>query len=93
MLPTVASLSRVGLECVAYAWLTLAASLALWWPLGAGPVYGVTALVSGGVLVLESHRLYGRARRGEPVRPMRLFHWSITYLTIVFLAVAVEAFR
>jgi protoheme IX farnesyltransferase len=93
MLPTVASLSRVGLECVAYAWLTLGASLALWWPLGASPLYGVTALVSGGVLVFESHRLYGRARRGKPVRPMRLFHWSITYLTIVFVAVAIEAFR
>jgi protoheme IX farnesyltransferase len=40
---------------------------------------------------VESHRLVGRARRGEPLRPMRLFHWSTTYLTILFVAVAVDA--
>jgi protoheme IX farnesyltransferase len=33
----------------------------------------------------------GRSRRGEPLKPMRLFHWSITYLTVVFIAVAVDA--
>jgi protoheme IX farnesyltransferase len=92
MLPVVASPTRVGLESVIYAWLTLVASLAVWWPLGASPVYGVTALVTGGLFVLEAHRLYGRARRGEKLRPMRLFHWSTTYLTVLFVAVAVDAF-
>ncbi|HEU5109046.1 MAG TPA: heme o synthase [Micromonosporaceae bacterium] len=93
MLPVVASPTRVGVESVIYAWLTLVASLALVWPLGAGPVYGATALVAGGLFVREAHRLHGRARRGEALRPMRLFHWSITYLTILFVAVAVEAYR
>jgi protoheme IX farnesyltransferase len=92
MLPVVASPTRVGLEVVIYAWLTLIASLALVGPLGAGPVYAVTALVTGGLFVIEAHRLNGRARRGEPMRPMRLFHWSTTYLTLVFVAVAAEAF-
>jgi protoheme IX farnesyltransferase len=41
--------------------------------------------------VIEAHRLEGRARRGEPMRPMRLFHWSTTYLTLLFVAVAVDA--
>jgi protoheme IX farnesyltransferase len=91
MLPVVASPRRVGLEVVAYAWLTLIASLALWWPLGAGPLYAAAALVTGGLFVLEAHRLYGRARRGEALRPMRLFHWSVTYLTILFVAVAIDA--
>ena len=45
----------------------------------------------GALLLVEAHRLDGRARRGEPVKPMRLFHWSITYLTLLFLAVAVDA--
>jgi protoheme IX farnesyltransferase len=91
MLPVVASARRVGLESTAYAWLTLLASLALWWPLGLGPLYGVVALVSGGLFVAEAHRLYAAARRGRPLRPMRLFHWSTTYLTIVFVAVALDA--
>ena len=43
MLPVVASLRRVGLETVVYAWLTVITSLALW-PFGMTPVYGVTAL-------------------------------------------------
>lgn len=90
MLPVVASLRRVSVESVVYCWLTLAASLALW-PLGMSPVYGVTALVLGVLLVVEAHRLDGRVRRGEPVRPMRLFHWSTSYLTILFMAVAVDA--
>jgi protoheme IX farnesyltransferase len=90
MLPVVASLRRVGLETVIYAWLTVAATLALW-PLGMTPLYGVTAAVVGAMFIIEAHKLYGRARRGEPIRPMRLFHWSTTYLTLVFVAVAIDA--
>ncbi|GIH18297.1 heme o synthase [Rugosimonospora africana] len=90
MLPVVASMRRVGTETVVFAWLTLLASLALW-PLGMTPLYGVTAAVVGALFVIEAHRLAGRARRGEPVKPMRLFHWSTTYLTLVFVAVAVDA--
>ncbi|HYN94644.1 MAG TPA: heme o synthase [Pilimelia sp.] len=91
MLPVVASQRRVGLECVIYAWLTLAASLTLL-PMGLHPLlYGVPALLTGGAFVLEAHRLYGRARRAEPLRPMRLFHWSISYLTVLSVAVAADA--
>jgi heme o synthase len=86
----VASMRRVGVEVVAYSWLTVAASLALW-PLGMTAVYGLTAVVVGAIFVFEAHRLAGRAFRGRPVRPMRLFHWSITYLTLLFVAVAVDA--
>ncbi|MFG2037154.1 heme o synthase [Dactylosporangium sp. NPDC048998] len=90
MLPVVASMRRVGLETVVYSWLTVAASVALW-PLGMTPVYGVVAVVVGALLLVEAHRLYGRARREEPLKPMRLFHWSVTYLTLLFVAVAVDA--
>ena len=90
MLPVVASLRRVGLETVVYSWLTVAASLALW-PLGMSPLYALAAAVVGAMLLVEAHRLYGRARRDEPVRPMRLFHWSTTYLTILSVAIALDA--
>lgn len=91
MLPVVASMRRVGLESVIYAWLTLVSSLALW-PLTTTPLYGVVALVTGGMFCLEAHRMYGRARRDEELKPMRLFHWSTTYLTLLFVAVAVDSF-
>ena len=90
MLPVVRSMRRVGTETVIYSWLTVAASLALWF-YGMTPVYGVTALVTGALLLVEAHRLNGRARRDEPLKPMRLFHWSVTYLTLVFVAVAIDA--
>ena len=90
MLPVVRSAARVNREIVLYTVLTVAASLAAW-PLGFGPIYGVTALVVGALFLLEAVRLAGRSRAGEPLRPMRLFHWSTTYLTILFIAVAVDA--
>lgn len=90
MLPVVASVRRVNAEIIAFSWLTLLSSLAVW-PLGMSPVYGVTALVVGGVFVVEAHKLCRRAVRGEAVKPMRLFHWSNTYLTVLFAAVALDA--
>jgi protoheme IX farnesyltransferase len=90
MLPVVASPARVGRETVVYTWLTVIASLALW-PFGMTPLYGVTAAVVGGMFLVEAHRLARRASRGEPIQPMRLFHWSTTYLTVLFAAVAVDA--
>ncbi len=90
MLPVVRSLRRVGTETVVYAWLTLATSLALW-PFGMTPLYGAAAVVLGALFVLEAHRLDRRIRRGEQILPMRLFHWSTTYLTLLFAAVAVDA--
>jgi protoheme IX farnesyltransferase len=90
MLPVVRSMGRVNFEIVFYTVLTVVTSL-LAWPLGLGAIYGVTAIVAGGFFLGEAVLMARRSRRGEPLKPMRLFHWSITYLTIVFIAVAVDA--
>ena len=91
MLPVVASDRVVASRIVAYSWVMVAVSLLLVWPLGAsGPVYLVTALVTGAVFLREAYLLLGRVRSGAEVAPMRLFHWSITYLALLFLAVAVD---
>ncbi|MER7442960.1 heme o synthase [Micromonospora avicenniae] len=90
MLPVVASTRRVNAEILIFTWLTVLTSLAVW-PLGMSFVYGVPTLVVGGVLVVEAHKLARRAASGQAVKPMRLFHWSTTYLTIVFAAVALDA--
>ncbi|HEX3004828.1 MAG TPA: protoheme IX farnesyltransferase, partial [Angustibacter sp.] len=60
-----------------------------------GPVYAVSAVVLGGVFLLEAHRLLGRAKAGvvgPKLKPMRLFHYSITYVSLLFVAVAVDPF-
>lgn len=90
MLPVVASVRRVNLEILVYTWLTVLSSLVVW-PLGMSPIYGITAVVVGAVFLLEAHRLARRSSRGEAIKPMRLFHWSTTYLTILFAAVALDA--
>jgi protoheme IX farnesyltransferase len=90
MLPVVRSASRVNREILLFTVLTVAASLAAW-PLGLGLIYGVTAIVTGALFLLEAIRLVGRSRRGEALKPMRLFHWSVTYLTVLFIAVAIDA--
>ncbi|MER7331568.1 MULTISPECIES: heme o synthase [unclassified Micromonospora] len=90
MLPVVASARRVNAEIIIFAWLTVASSLAVW-PLGMSAIYGVPTLVVGGIFLVEAHKLARRVSRGQAVKPMRLFHWSTTYLTILFAAVALDA--
>ncbi|MEU8821006.1 heme o synthase [Actinoplanes sp. NPDC048796] len=90
MLPVVRSVARVNFEIVLYTVLTVAASLAAW-PLGLGLIYGLTAIATGVAFLAEALLLVKRTRAGQPAKPMRLFHWSITYLTILFIAVAVDA--
>jgi protoheme IX farnesyltransferase len=91
MLPVVASDTVVVTRIVAYSWAMVAVSLLLVWPLGvSGPLYLATAAVTGAVFLREAHLLLSRVRAGGDVAPMRLFHWSITYLALLFLAVAVD---
>jgi protoheme IX farnesyltransferase len=90
MLPVVRSARRVNFEILLFTVLTVAASLAVW-PLGLGPIYGVTALLTGALFLYEAVRLGMRSRRGQVAQPMRLFHGSVTYLTVLFIAVAVDA--
>lgn len=90
MLGVTRSASQVGLQVILYAWATVACSLLLVPVAHMGLVYTVSALVFGGWFIYESHRLYNRAVHGGEARPMRVFHASITYLTLIFLAVAVD---
>ncbi|MFX0592124.1 heme o synthase [Melissospora conviva] len=90
MLPVHASTRRVNAEIVGFTWLTVLTSLAVW-PLGMSLIYGVPAVVVGAIFLVEAHKLARRNARGDAVKPMRLFHWSTTYLTILFAAVALDA--
>ncbi len=82
--------TQVGLQVILYAWATVASSLLLIPVAPMGIVYTVSALVFGGWFIVESHVLYNRAVRGEQTRPMRVFHASITYLTLLFVAIAID---
>jgi len=82
--------AQVGLQVILYAWATVACSLLLIPVASMGLAYTVSALVFGGWFLYESHRLYNRSVRGAQASPMRVFHASVTYLTLVFLAIAID---
>ena len=76
-------------KIVAYSWAMVAASRLLV-PIGhAGWVYLAAAAGLGGWFLTEAHRLHRRVRAGDRPKPMRLFHLSITHLTLLFAALAV----
>ena len=92
MLPVVATPALVASRIVAYSWAMVVTSLLIVAPLGpSGPVYAGSAVLLGGAFLREAHLLQRRVRAGADAAPMRLFHWSITYLALLFLAVAVDA--
>ncbi len=94
MLGAVAGPVSVARQSTAYAWAMVAASLLLVPVAGTGPVYAAAALVAGAWFLLECYRLLARAKAAtsaDQVRAMRLFHTSISYLTVLFLLMAVDA--
>jgi heme o synthase len=90
MLPVVRNNKTVGVQIILYAWALVASTLLLI-PVGTmGLIYTITALVTGAWFLIESYRLYRQAIVGEINNPMRLFHGSISYLTVLFIAVAID---
>jgi heme o synthase len=90
MLPVVAKNEVVGRQIILYAWAYLASTLLLIPVASMGIIYTVVAVVAGIWFTWESHRLYNEARVRVPENPMRLFHGSITHLTLLFLAIAID---
>lgn len=90
MLPVVAKNEVVGRQIILYAWAYLASTLLLIPVAGMGIIYTVIAVVAGIWFTWESHRLYNEAKVRVPENPMRLFHGSITHLTLLFLAIAID---
>ncbi len=93
MLPVIAHDVAVARQVVGYSWLTVITSLILIPLAPMGWLYTGAALLSGAVLLVEAHRLLVRAKAGavgNRLGAMRLFHFSISYLTLLFLGVAVD---
>lgn len=89
MLPVVASPRVVARRILYYSYAMVAATLALV-PFASWP-YAAAAAPLGATFLVEAHRLNRRAGSGSDADSMRLFHLSISYLTLLFAAVAVSA--
>ena len=87
MLPAVKSVRDVALRIIGYTVVLWAMSVAFGLVAGLGVLYLAVALVSGMVFLAWGFRLL---RRGTPAVAMGLFRWSITYIVVLFGAMAVD---
>ncbi|MEM9746749.1 MAG: heme o synthase [Actinomycetota bacterium] len=87
MLPVVAPMREVINQMLAYTVGLVAATLVLWPVADLGFIYGITAIVLG-VMFLAGTVLLGRSP--TPAASMRLFGFSITYVTVLFGAMTLD---
>jgi protoheme IX farnesyltransferase len=93
MLPVTDTPQVVAKQIIIYSWVMVATTLALIpvanmnWP------YSIIAMASGALFIYEAYALGARVRKDlDDLNPMRLFHWSISYLSIIFLAIGIDPF-
>jgi protoheme IX farnesyltransferase len=75
---------------IAHSWAMVACSLVLVRVGGMGWLYASAAVVLGAMFLREVHLLRRRVLAGQDPRSMRLFHLSITYLSLLSLAVIAD---
>ena len=95
MLPAIAPASVVAKKIVAYSYAMVATSLLLWPIAPTGWFYPAVALVLGAAFVVEAHLLQRRTIESnelDVLKPMRLFHWSNAYLSLLFVSAAIDPF-
>ncbi|CAN5243380.1 heme o synthase [soil metagenome] len=93
MLPAVAPARTVGNQIMVYTVLTVACSLLLVPVADTGWVYPTVAVTVGAVFLVEAFGLMRRTRTSDDLsvlRPMRLFHFSNLYTTLLFVGVALD---
>jgi len=89
MLPAVATFRRTAREILVYSVILVGVSLLLAAVAKLGVLYVVGASVLGAVFIVMAVRLW---RRATPKAAMQLFSYSITYLTLLFVVMAVDIF-
>ncbi len=87
MLPAVVSLRTTSIRILGYTLLLWALTIAFSPVAGMGHLYLGTALVLGAVFTWYSWRLL---QDSTPARAMRLFSYSITYISLLFGAMALD---
>jgi heme o synthase len=92
MMPVVASLRRTTLEILIYSVILWALTLLIGSSAHLGWIYAISATVLGAMFSLYALRLYRHARndKADVAEAMKLFHFSITYLSALFILMAVD---
>ncbi len=92
MMPVVASLRRTTLEILIYSVVLWALTLLIGTSAHLGWVYAISATVLGAMFTFYALRLYRHARndKADVAEAMKMFHFSITYLSALFILMAVD---
>jgi protoheme IX farnesyltransferase len=93
MLPVVKGIAETSRQILLYSVLMVAISLILWAVARMGPVYLCGALILGAVFLRQAWILWrhGASPERSTAQAIRLYKYSISYLTLLFGAVAVDA--
>ena len=92
MMPVVASLRRTTLEILVYSVIMWALTMLVGPAAHLGWVYALSSTLLGAMFTFYAFRLFMHARedKADVNEAMRLFHFSITYLTGLFVMMAVD---
>jgi len=93
MLPVVRGVPETTRQIGLYTILMVAISLVLFAVARMGPIYLVAALVLGGLFLRQAWQLWRRGSSEEEstAGAIRLYRYSISYLTLLFAAIAIDA--
>ena len=89
MMPSVVPMKQTIRQMLVYAVLLTVVTLTLGPVANLGPIYSVSALVLGLAFIASTVDL---SRNPSTARAMRVFGFSITYVTLLFVAMAVDVF-
>jgi protoheme IX farnesyltransferase len=92
MLPVTAGPAETARQIWLYTILLVAMSLMLWAVAGMGLVYLAVAVIGGGIFLLRAWRLRSDVLGDGLLRgATRLYRYSISYLTLIFAAIAIDS--
>jgi protoheme IX farnesyltransferase len=93
MLPVTDTPHVVAKQIIIYSWVMVATTLILIPVANMNWLYSVIAIASGALFMYEAYALRTRVGKNlDDLNPMRLFHWSISYLSLIFLAIGIDPF-
>lgn len=90
MLPVVRGDRVVSTQIVLYSWAVAACTLLLIPIASMGLIYSIAAIGGGAWFIRGAYKIHAQAKAGEITKPMPLFHLSNLYLTLLFVAIAVD---
>jgi protoheme IX farnesyltransferase len=87
MLPVVSSVRSTAIQMICYTIIVLALSFWIYFVLETGFVYLAASVIFGGIFLWHTVLLL---KRPTMAQAMKVFHYSISYLGLLFIAMAVD---